>query len=410
MNMSDSNRLPAGQNRWVILSILFTTHVLAAVGLFSVSLLLPLIKSEAGLNHTEVGILSASFFFGVGLTSAIAGWTVDLIGVRKMIISGTLLLSGSLMAAAWISVFEGMMVLFVIAGIGYSVVSPSSNKAVMYWFDANIRATAMGFKQTGINGGGFLAGMILPPVALALSWRWALSTAGMMVMGATLIVFILFREKPSGDPFLGITPWVKKLKRVVSDRNILLLSAEGFFRVGVQMAFLTYIILFLQRVLKLDLVVSSFLFAVAQGFGAAGRVLWGLLSDRIFNGRRKWIYSLIGMIAMAGFFILGRLGPLTPIWVVFVIAGCLGFTAVGYQGVGLTLLGECAGTDLTGTATGLGQSFFFFGAVMASPGFGYIVDRSGNFSYAWDSLVLLSLLCCVILCFVKEKPKYIERG
>ena len=60
-------------------------------------------------------------------------------------------------------------------------------------------------------------------------------------------------------------------------------------------------------------------------------------------------------ITVLGFFILGRLGPLTPIWVVFVITGCLGFTAVGYQGVGLTLLGECAGADLTGTATCLGQ-------------------------------------------------------
>ena len=192
---------------------------------------------------------------------------------------------------------------------------------------------------------------------------------------------------------------------VISERNILLLSGESFFRIGAQMAFFTYLVLFLQKVLNFNLIISSFLFAVAQVSGAVGRIAWGMISDRIFRGRRKSVYLLIGLIAMVIFFLIGLLGPHTPFWIVLVIVICLGFTAAGHQGVSLTLMGESVGTELTGTATGLGQSLSFLGAVLASPGFGLIVDSYGKFSYAWSCLALLSCLCCVILCFVHEKTQ-----
>jgi len=92
-----------------------------------------------------------------------------------------------------------MFALLILAGIGYSVVTPSSNKAVMTYFRENIRATAMGFKQTGISGGGFLAGIILPPVALLLNWHWALMLAGLIVLGKPVIQ--VFFERGAFDAF-----------------------------------------------------------------------------------------------------------------------------------------------------------------------------------------------------------------
>jgi len=405
MNASEPTKSIGYQNQWTILLMLFTIHVLTSVGMFSIPPLIPLMKKELGLNHTQVGMLSGSFFLGVALNSVIAGWAIDLLGVRKMILLGTILLSGSLLAAACLPLYAAMLVLFVAAGIGYCVVTPSTNKAVMYWFSERLRATVMGFKQTGINAGGFLAGIVLPPLALAFNWRWALLAAGLIVAGTLSFILFLFKKNASGALFIPIGQWFEKFKQVIYERNILLLSVEAFFRVGAQMAFFTYLVLFLQKALNLNLIVSSFLFAVAQGSGALGRIVWGVISDKIFGGRRKSVYLLIGLIAAVIFFLMGLLNPKTPLGVVFVTVICLGFTAAGHQGVGLTIMGESVGVELTGTATGLGQSLSFLGAVTASPGFGLIVDSYGRFSYAWSSLALLSFLCCVILCFVRERTK-----
>lgn len=397
------------QYRWTILAALFVTHVLTSVGSFSIPILLPLIKNDFGLTHTQVGIVTASYFLGTGLMSAVAGWPVDFFGFRKMLIFGSLLVGGSLITAAWMPNFGMMMALLILAGTGYSVVTPSTNKAVMYWFNERVRATVMGFKQTGINGGGFLAGMIIPPLALALSWHLALSVAGLVVMGTSVITMIVYRERTSGRRVITVHQWFIQVKEVIRNRNILLLSAEGFFRVGVQMAFLTYLVLFLQKTLNLRFALASLLFAIAQASGAAGRIAWGFVSDRMFGGRRKAVYMLTGLIAMACFFLLGQLGPSTPVWAALATVSCLGFTAVGHQGVGLALLGECAGLGLTGTASGIGQSLFFLGVVLVSPFLGFIVDTFETFSHAWSSLALLSLLSCLILYFVEEVPKSSER-
>ena len=149
-----------------------------------------------------------------------------------------------------------MLMLFVIAGIGYCAVTPSTNKAVMVWFNEKIRATAMGFKQTGINAGGFLAGIILPPLALAFNWRIALSAAGVIVVGAFALILFLFKKSSATALYMPINLWFNKFKQVVSERNVLLLSVEAFFRVGAQMAFLTYLVLFLQKVLNFNLIIS----------------------------------------------------------------------------------------------------------------------------------------------------------
>lgn len=403
MNPLDSMRFGDGHNPWVILPMLFTIHVMTAIGLFSISPLIPLIKHELDLNHAQVGLLSGSFFLGVALTSAVAGWAIDLVGFRKMILLGTLLLGASLIAAASFPLYPAMLMLFVIAGIGYCAVTPSTNKAVMVWFNERIRATAMGFKQTGINAGGFLAGIILPPLALAFNWRIALSAAGVIVVGAFALILFLFKKSSATALYMPINQWFNKFKKVVSERNVLLLSVEAFFRVGAQMAFLTYLVLFLQKVLNFNLIISSFLFAVAQGSGAVGRIAWGMISDKVFHGRRKCVYLLIGLIAMVIFLLVGNLKAQTPLWIVLVMVMGLGFTAVGHQGVGLTLQGESVGKELTGTATGLSQSLSFFGAVSATPGFGWIVDQFGVFSIAWTGLAILSFLCCVILFFVTER-------
>ena len=199
---------------------------------------------------------------------------------------------------------------------------------------------------------------------------------------------------PWGNPEVGGMAARSTLVNIVraeveqAGGHVLLLSAEGFFRVGTQWAFLTYLVLFLQRALNLHLVAASLLFAIAQAGGAAGRIIWGLVSDRLFGGKRKVVYTLIGLLAMAIFSLLGQLKPSTEIWVLLSTVACLGFTAAGFQGVALTLMAECAGPELTGTATGFGQSLCFLGGVVISPVFGFVVDTTGSFSSAeWSFAV-----------------------
>jgi len=392
--------------RWVILGTLFSVHVLTSVGQFSIPPLLPFIKKEMDLNYTQVGFFTSSFFLGIALTSTLGGWIADSLGIRKMLILGTFLMGVFMTLSGWMPTFLGIISFFILAGICYSIVTPSTNKATMYWFHERSRATAMGIKQTGINGGGLLASLIIPPIDLHYNWRYGFSLAGILVLIGGLTMLIFYREiEPSSHHQMPLREWRQQIKKVVSNRNVLLLGADGFFRVGVQNAFLTYLILYLQKILQLPVITASLFFGLAHASGALGRITWGLVSDRAFGGRRKEVFISIALISGIGLLILGILTPATPIWLVALIVGLLGFTAVGHQGVGLSFITEVAGKEVAGTASGFNQSFYFFGVVVMAPLFGFLVDLFGTYTPAWITLALFSFFASGFVGFVREEVK-----
>lgn len=392
--------------RWVILGTLFSLHVLSSVGQFSIPPLLPFIKKELDLNYTEVGLFTSSFFFGIALTATIGGWAADFLGIRRIVVLGTFLMGIFMVTASWMSSFLGIIAFLVLAGICYSTVTPSTNKATMYWFHERLRATAMGIKQTGINGGGLLASLIIPPIALNFNWRYGFSLAGLLVLVGGLLMLVFYREtEPSPHHEMALREWRQQVKKVISDRNILLLGFDGFFRVGVQNAFLAYLILYLQKMLQLPVITASLFFGLAHASGALGRITWGLVSDRMFGGRRKEVYISIALISGIGLFFLSILTSATPIWLITLIVGFLGFTAVGHQGVGLSFITEIAGKEVAGTASGFNQSFYFFGAVVMAPLFGFMVDLFGTYTLAWMTLALFSFISSGFVFFVKEDLK-----
>jgi ACS family hexuronate transporter-like MFS transporter len=392
--------------RWWILGILFSLHVLTSVGQFSIPPLLPFIKKELGLNYTEVGVFTSSFYLGTALSATFVGWAVDCLGIKKMVILGSSIMGASMLIAGWMPSFGLVMLFLVFSGIAYSTISPSTNKATMYWFHERLRATAMGIKQTGINGGGFLAAFIIPPLALSFSWRIALSVGSVLVVLGGIIMFIFYREvDPQTQCQRALSEWKAQIKQIVSNRNILVLGLEGFFRIGVQNAFLAYLILYLQKVIQASVVTAGLFFALTHASAAAGRIAWGLVSDRIFGGQRKKVYVVIAWIAGLLLILLGSLTPDTPIWVVALIVALLGFTAVGHQGVGLSFVAEAAGKEFTGTASGFNQTFYFSGIVLMAPLFGLMVDAFGTYSYAWTVLALFSFIASGLVLFVKEGLK-----
>lgn len=392
--------------RWVILGTLFLLHVFASVGQFSIPPLLPFIKKEMGLNYTQVGFFTSSFFFGIALTATIGGWAADSLGIRRMVVLGTFLMGIFMVTASWMSSFLTVIAFLALAGICYSTVTPSTNKATMYWFHDRLRATAMGIKQTGINGGGFVASLIIPPLALNYNWHYAFSLAGLLVLMGGVLMLLFYREiEPSPHHGMVLREWKQQIRKVVSNRNVLVLGFEGFFRVGVQNAFLAYLILYLQMILQLSIITSSLFFGLAHVSGAVGRVTWGLVSDRLFEGQRKRVYMFIALISGVTLYILGNLTATTPHWMISVIVAILGFTAVGHQGVGLSFISEVAGKEFTGTASGFNQSFYFLGAVVMAPLFGLMVDLFGTYTTAWMSLALFSFIASGLVAFVKEDFK-----
>ena len=387
----------------VLLAVMTLSHTVSAFCNLSIPPLTPFLRDELNLTHAEVGLLMSFIYIGVVSSSLFFGWITDLLGERRVLTLGLGIQGAFMIGFAWVHSFFLGGVLLLLSGIGYSSVNPATTKGVMRWFPPQGRATAMGIKQTGIPLGGILASSTLPALALAFGWR----TSVTLVSAATLVFILAVRTGIPPAPSLQDQPpgtrWAQ-LREVLSNRSILALSIMGIFLAGAQLAIITHLVLFLKKEYLFSTVMAGFFLALVQAGGIAGRIGWGLVSDFLAGGRRKLILVIIGIIAILQLLFLGRIGPEIPasLFVLFILL--LGSTTIGYHGVLFGLMGEIVRKEVVGLATGFSLTITFLGIVLYPPVFGYLVDRLGSYSPAWDMLAVSWVVALLILIFfIQEK-------
>jgi ACS family hexuronate transporter-like MFS transporter len=388
----------------ILLAVLTLSHTVSGFCNLSIPPLTPFLRDALNLTHAEVGFLMSFIYIGVVSSSLFFGWLTDLLGERQALTLGLGIQGAFMMGFAWVHVFVLGGLLLLLSGIGYSSVNPATTKGVMRWFPPQGRATAMGIKQTGIPLGGILASSTLPALALILGWRFSVTLVG----AATLVFILAVRTRIPPAPS-GATPPAgmrrAQLREVFSNRSILALSIMGIFLAGAQLAIITHLVLFLKKEYLFSTVLAGFFLALVQAGGIAGRIGWGLVSDFLARGRRKSILVIIGIIAVVQLFLLGRIGKDIPTGLLILFIALLGSTTIGYHGVLFGLMGEIVRREVVGLATGFSLTITFLGIVLYPPLFGYLVDRLGSYSPAWDLLAVSWVVALLILVFFIQERK-----
>ena len=373
--------------RWMILALISVSHIIGAAAQYGVNTLAPFYKDELGLSRTQVGLFFSSFYLAMTGASFGTGWLADRFGVRKTTLLGHVLLGLCTMMAAFSHSFEFGCVSFFLAGFGYSFLNPASTIGVMSWFHRDERATAMGAKQTGVPGGGVLAAIVAPSLVLWIGWRGSLAALGVLNFIFGFIFSWLWREPPAVNIAVAETnPGVTSTDGPLNVWGLLPIScATAMYLIG-QMALITYVPLYLKDAMEFSPYWASQALALTQAGAMIGRIGWGVVSDRLFKGRRKIVLILIGILAVVLFTALSLMGPNSSYFILMAILFLSGVCIVGYQGVSYALIGEITGKAKTGAGLGMMITINAGAATLGTPIFGYIVDRTGSYSIGWQVL------------------------
>src|SRR5207237_1057342 len=100
------------------------------------------------------------------------------LGARLTLGAGQAVIGILMLVAALAGSLRTLLACLVLAGFGFSVLNPSTGKAVLEWFPPRGRGLAMGIKQTGLTLGGLVGALALPPAALVAGWRAAVAAGG----------------------------------------------------------------------------------------------------------------------------------------------------------------------------------------------------------------------------------------
>ncbi|MDQ6683793.1 MAG: MFS transporter [Pseudomonadota bacterium] len=164
-----------------------------AISHFSQLLLPPLfpwLKDAFHVGYAELGALLTIFFAVSCAVQAASGFLVDRLGPRPVLFAGMALLIAAAFGYAASSSYAMLALFSVVAGIGNGVFHPVDYTLL----NRRIQGPRLGhaFSVHGISGslGWALAPALLVPIAIALSWRAALATAGGLGCAVLLVLWL----------------------------------------------------------------------------------------------------------------------------------------------------------------------------------------------------------------------------
>lgn len=384
-----------------VLFVVWSAFLLSFVDRLTWPPIIPLASRDLGISAAQAGGYMTAFYIGYVMTQLPGGYLTDRFGYRKVLLTSFLVMGTFTAAMGLVENYAAGFLLRILAGMGSGAVFSAGVRAIFDWFRQNSRATAMGFFMTASSLGVTVVNLFVPSVSHRFGWHMAFYTAGLFPLIGFLIALFLLKERtPKAEGNRAGRPFLQDMKRLLSNRNFLLLALAGFFAMWATWGTATWANSYLNQGLHLSLVEAGYVMSL---FGIASilcKPLIGILSDWI-GGRHKALLILL----------LGLFGPILIAFganerapLVYPLAVLLGIASYIYSPIMNTAVGESVDRDLVGTATGLVNTIWQLGSLVSPVVVGAVIDATRNFFYGFLTLAAGPVLGTVTLLFFKEKP------
>lgn len=360
-------------------------------------------SADLGVKPTSIGIYSAVMYIVAMVSGLAAGSLLARYGVIRTC-QGLLLSCGAgLVLSSFVPLWPIALVAAALIGLASGPLNPAGSRILARHSPERWRPLVFSIKQTGTPIGGMLAGLLLPPLMALYDWRIAVATVALLPL---LAIFGLQWVRPDldddRDPSfpVNISGIIDSLRVIVTDKKLSILVVAGFLYTFVQMAILTYIVIYLEEANGLPTAVAGAIFAIIHASAIPARVFWGAIAGRALS---CWV--LLGWIGILMSISIAAISLFTPDWPFWMTAGVailLGVSTNGVLGLLLSEFARMAPANKVGEVAGGAQFFLFFGIVSGPPVFGAIVEFGGGYETAFHIIAILSFIAGAYLLLTRR--------
>jgi MFS family permease len=350
----DSDRPLSARRQAGALAIASLTNITPAITVSTLGILLPEVRATLGLSEVEAGALFSAIFVVASVASPNAGWLIDRIGWKVVLLIGLTLLALGFALAALSSVYPVTLLLLGIAGVGYGFTTPASF-ALMSELLPGKRGLAMGIASFSY-GVGTLAGPLLASlVTVAAGWRASFLAVGLIGIAIALVEAIGIEPSRRAPGSPRPAPLWRAL-----NRNLVLLALAELFAGSVFWSTISWAPTVLRSVKALTLGQAGVVMGMWGAAPMVGSLVLGALSDRL--GRKQVILWTAYPNALVVVIIYHFLDSAAPLAMGFTLFGFLNAT---FPALVVALAQESARPEAIGTASGIVMSLHYVSAVLA---------------------------------------------
>jgi MFS transporter, ACS family, hexuronate transporter len=408
----DQANIKESPYRFVILGISFLAQIAFSLVIAGFGPLGTFLVQDLHISFTQFGLIISASTLGTLVLLTFTGHWTDKLGVRLFLLVGQIVIGVFMIIASFTNDYWQLLIAMLCAGFGNSAAGPTTTKAVVTWFSHDSRATALSIKECAIDGAGILVGVTLPGIALAFGgWRAGFVAMGVFVLICGMISFALYRDSNAMKKMNKATAerhsWMDS-RQAIFTRDIVLLSIGCGILMGVQFAGVSYMVLYLEDILKAaaiasPVVLAGMLFSFSQAGGVAGSVVWGQVSDRFLKGKRKGVLMGLNIAMLAVILALCCFGHGLPVVGIGILVFLYGLVAISWFGLYLTLITELSGFAAAGAATGFTLTLTFAGMMIVPPLFGAVLDATHGYFWAWIMIAVLAAIGIAFIAPVRER-------
>ena len=167
--------------------------------------LMPFVRDEYQVTYTEIGLAFAVFNIVTAVFQTPAGFLVDRLGARALLILGLAIGATSFVAAGLVDSFWVMIAMFAIAGMGNTVYHPADYTLL----SQHVPADRIGQAFSLHTFAGMLGSAVAPASLLVMqsSWGWRGAFIGAGVLGfAVVLLLLLVRDGTATTANAGTRP------------------------------------------------------------------------------------------------------------------------------------------------------------------------------------------------------------
>jgi MFS family permease len=366
--------------------LLNLVQVFTALSFLTVPVLAPAIAADLGVSTTLLGAYSAIMWAGGLASSLAAGSIIGRLGALRISQASLVMCAAGLAAGAQGSL-TALAILPLIVGFGCGVETPSSSQLLARVTPPDQRPFIFSLKQTGVQIGGMLTGLVQPALLPWLGWRGALAA------GAAVTLAYAFALEPVRRTYdTAVAPRGPRLAAVVGligqvmrSRGMRQLAVASFGFHAMQIALNGFLVSFLVASAGRSLGTAGALLAGAQFGGFLGRLGSGMIAGRRLPTRQ--LLAGMGFAMSAAAVLVGLAGPAMPLGMLAVACVFFGVTSSGWNGVFFAEIVREAPVEEVGHVTG-GMLFTAYAGLILGPlAFGAVAAIAGyGIAYAFIAL------------------------
>lgn len=390
----------ATESRRAPLILLLVLISMMAAGVFfnyGVSALSANLIAEFGISDGTFGVLMTVTFITAGVSAAALGGLSDRLNARLLL--GVITLGAAAVLIATIVWHNFVMFLLgaVVSGLTQSFSNPVTNRIIAHRVPTRQRASWMGWKQSGIQVGMLLSGLLFPVLMGLGGWTLTAGIAAAICVALFLLGWVVLgrvhRIAETGQGAAATAPVdVVESKRLPA--AVWVYAAIAFLNAVGTLGVNAYASLFSVRALGFSTQLAGFIVGVLGLLGVLSRVGWGRV-----NGAWGRPAPLISIMNLGGILALGLLslaaltGQGWMLWVGVAIHAAFPLAANVVINSGLV---EVTPRARIGTATGIVAGSMYLGFALGPALVGLIIDATHEFDIAWLAVDTTYVLCFVL--------------